>query len=426
MIRRAKLYARINAKGSFQRIPVEFDNRTGKPIVPVGAVSYAVRVGGKFEPAGRDLSEAVIFLRQKQAQIGNGVDASNLIPILPHRPLDPTATTVSDAADRFISDLKEDVEQGKKAKATLVAYGNAVSDFRNHCGVVYLRDVTASVLLMHEKWLRKNLKRRNSGHLENTLSNRFRYLNVFLKANGIKMSRDSNASANDPGLLNRNDVPKEKPIVDEEKAHGIRTYTQQDVAAMMSVATEDEKDLIQFALRTGFRDGEIEAAEWSDIDWTGKLRQEIGKPPIPNIITGPKVPSKFLPTGFRTKNKKFRKVEIPSLIARLKARQKRAKESDEESTLIFSNGGGRVNTHLVRIVQSAASRAEENGFKISGKIGLHRFRKTYATVMLANSDIETVALLLGHEDINTTRRYLGVDRTKAAHASKTAFKGFGD
>ena len=427
MIRQAKLYARVNQNGVFKRIPVEFSGKNGKAIQPTGAVSYAVRVAGVFEPAGKDLSLALTFLRQRQAQIGDGIKVSELTPI--DRPRasqghENVSGSISEAADQFIADLKQDVADGKKAKATLLAYGNSIDDFRNYCGVVHFSEITASVLKNHERWIRKNIQKRVSGHIENTIANRFRYLNVFLRANGIKLAKDANPKPDDPGLLSRKDVPKEKSIVNEQKAHGTRTYTVDDINAMLNAANVDEQDLIHFALKTGFRDEEIQNAEWADIDWDGKLRQEPNQKPIPNIITGPKSPSQFIPNGFQTKNRKLRQVEIPTLISRLKHRQARLKKAGNGSTLIFPNGGGRANTHLVRIVQLVAKRAADAGRKITGSIGLHRFRKTYATMMLAATDIYTVKELLGHEDIETTERYLGVDRSKAAKGAIRAFKDF--
>jgi integrase len=430
MIRRAKLYARINENGTFSRIAVPFA-RNGKVIEPKpkkgNVVSFAVRIAGKFEPAGKDLTTAVMYLRQRQAQIGTGTNTMLAPIILPGQPSDKL--TIAEAVANFTAKMATEVEKGTKSPATMAMYRNAAETFRDHSGITFMDEITAQVLLTHEDWLRKNIVRRTGGHFENTLANRFRYLNVFLRANGIKMSKDANARPDDPGLLNRKDVPKEKDITDEEKAHGVRTYNEDDIKAMLDVANEDEADLIHFALKTGFREGEIAAAEWSDIDWTGKMRREGLKGDlIPNIITGPKPASNWLPKGFRTKNKKFRKVEIPSLISRLKARQGRVKQSGEQTTLVFPNGGGRASTHLVEIVQDVAKRAAKNGHKINGEIGLHRFRKTYGTYMLSVTDIQTVSMLLGHtgkDAITTTMRYLGVDRSKAATGSKIAFKEFG-
>src|SRR6266853_3722799 len=108
MIRRAKLYARINDGGSFSRLAVPFD-RNGRALVlkPKRGkiVSYAVRVAGKFEHAGDDLDSAVTFLRQKQTQIGTGIStASNLIPITSSQRSD--RLTIVDAVSDFIAKLK--------------------------------------------------------------------------------------------------------------------------------------------------------------------------------------------------------------------------------------------------------------------------------------------------------------------------------
>jgi integrase len=431
VIRRAKLYARINQSGEFSRIAVPFD-RNGRAVPPKlkggKLVSFAVRVGGKFEHAGEDLTAAVTFLRQRQAQIGTGTNVAVFPPIVVSGQ-HSGRLTMAEAVANYTAKMKTEVEKGHKSEATMKMYRNAAESLRDHSGVAFMDEITGAVLLNHENWLRKNIVRRTGGHFENTLANRFRYLNVFLRANGIQMSKRANAGPNEPGLLDRKDVPKEKDITDEERAHGVRTYNDDDLKAMLGVATVDEADLIQFALRTGFREGEIAAAEWSDVDWTGKMRREnVNNELIPNIGTGPKAASNWLPKGFRTKNGKFRQVEIPTLIARLKARQGRAKNAGAQTTLIFPNGGGRVSTHLVEIVQDVAERAEKKGHKINGEIGLHRFRKTYGTLMLSSTDIQTVSMLLGHtgkDAIKTTMRYLGVNRAKAATGSKNAFKGLG-
>ncbi len=412
-------------------VPVEIKRK--QPVIVENTMGYYLRYSenGKrvVQPVGPNIEQAFVAYQNKEMAFARS--RNGLLPI-------ETAATaesmhrvsIADAVASFIAKMTSDVEKGKMASATMTVYRNAAESLRDHSSVTFMDEITADVLLKHENWLHKNIVRRTGGHFENTLANRFRYLNVFLRANGIKMSKDSKAGPDDPGLLDRKDVPKGKDITNEEKVHGVRTYKRDDIKAMLDVANEDEADLIHFALKTGFREGEIATAEWSDIDWTGKIRQEGPKDVlIPNTVTGPKPVSNWLPKGFRTKNGKSRKVEIPLLIARLKAREKRAKKAGANTTLIFPNGGGMVNTHLVKIIQAVAKRAEKKGHKINGKIGLHRFRKTYGTYMLSATDIQTVSMLLGHTGdnaITTTMRYLGVDRGKAVTGSKVAFKGFGD
>src|SRR6266853_1442155 len=104
-IRRAKLYARINESGTFSRVAVPYDSN-GRAILPKPKsgklVSFAVRVGGKFEHAGDDFSSAVTFLRQRQAQIGTGVTTSVLAPIvLPFPGQTSNRLTIADAVATF-------------------------------------------------------------------------------------------------------------------------------------------------------------------------------------------------------------------------------------------------------------------------------------------------------------------------------------
>src|SRR2546429_181103 len=69
MNRRAKLYARINnGDGTFPRVAVRFEGE--QPLLPEGEItSYAIRISGKYEHAGEDLSAAVVALRQKQTTL---------------------------------------------------------------------------------------------------------------------------------------------------------------------------------------------------------------------------------------------------------------------------------------------------------------------------------------------------------------------
>jgi integrase len=439
MIRRVKLYARVNVGGTFKRIPVQFDRngRASEPKTNGGdIVSYAVRIAGRFEHAGETLPAAVATLHEKQALIGIGT------AVAPAPALQSPAagrTTIADAVERFVAKLTEDVETGKKAKGTLAAYQKAVRDFRDTCGVTYTDEITADVLRNHIRWLRKNLKRRYEeqdgrrvvkGHSENTLAARFRNLEVFGTFNGIKLAKNKNPRPDDTGLIAWADVPRTVDTSEEKKMKGTLIFSDDELTALLSVATVDEADLIHFALKTGFRVNAIAAAEWSDVDWNGKTRPQSNGEHLPNIMTGPKQPSEWLPEGFRPKtmrkSKKFHQVEIPALAKRLEERRDRMQKAGVKSTLIFPNGGGRIHTGngLLDKINEVVNRARVKGLKISGAIGAHRFRKTFGTYVLRASDIATASMLLDHANIQTTMAYLGVDRSGAAKALQTAFSKF--
>src|SRR5260221_6691253 len=99
MIRRVKLYARVNVGGgTFKRIPVAYD-RNGRAIEPKtnggSIVSYAVRIAGRFEHAGDTLPAAVAVLHEKQALIGTGT-VERPAPTATQQP-DEQRTTIADA-----------------------------------------------------------------------------------------------------------------------------------------------------------------------------------------------------------------------------------------------------------------------------------------------------------------------------------------
>jgi integrase len=213
------------------------------------------------------------------------------------------------------------------------------------------------------------------------------------------MSKAKNVTPDDKGLLDWSDTPREKA-----KEH-INKYSEDELNALLAVSDDDEADLIHTFLRTGCRDEEIVYLHWTDIN---VKRQEV------KISEKPKY-------GWKVKDRESRIIPVEDgiLLKRLAARRERQKP---ESHLVFPNTLGGPDQHLIRRLRKVAERAESKGFAFEDEVNLHRFRRTYASMMIAGSDLQTVSELLGHEDYETTARYLAPDRSKAIKASKTAFK----
>jgi integrase len=180
---------------------------------------------------------------------------------------------------------------------------------------------------------------------------------------------------------------------------------------------EDDKDLIHFLLKTGFRDDEIAHAQYSDINFTNGTANVTAKPKgsfpgHPELTWTPK-------------NNSAREKDIVIDATLLKRLQKRKdRHAAKSSSLIFPNAKGRPNNHLIRVVQRLAEEA-----RIQGRIGLHKFRKTFATMVANEEGIEAARVLLGHEDIATTQRYLAAEEATPEQDRKTVnkrFAGFGD
>jgi len=393
------LLARVRDGQGYAFVPVEIKN--GRPIEPEEALTYYLRYShnGKrrTDPVGPELNKAFVDyqnreLNQTRAQMG-------LSAITEFAPKDKSGRTrISHAVAVYIQDLADATKTGERSKGTERGYKNAVEDFRDHCGVEFLEQVTGDVLRRYKLYMFENIKKRVNGTKHNTVAKRFRFLNTFFNKWGIKMVRDRVLKKGDPGLMNYTDVPREqkKPNVDK--------YSVEEIKAMLAVADVDKADLIHFFLKTGVRDEEAAYMEWKDIDWKNKQVMVREKPGI-----------------WKPKDKENRNIPVEDgvLLKRLEARRKR---QHPPSHLLFPNTKDRPDMHLIRQLHKVVAKVQENGGEIEGVATLHRFRRTYASMMIPHSDLQTVTTLLGHSRIETTSRYLAPDQSKARIGTRTAFK----
>ncbi len=394
------LLARIKVRGKHNFYPVEIKN--GRPVERDGATSYYLRYTEnrkrKTEPVGTDLTRAFTAYQNRELNITRA--AMGLSPIGElAAPKDKSGRTkIAHAVAVYLQELADTVKTGEKTKETQRSYKNAVEHFRDDCGVEYLEDVTGDVLRRYKVFMFDHIQKRAYGTKHNTVANRFRFLNTFFNKWGIKMVRDKNPRKDDPGLMNYGDVPREQKKPNTDK------YSQDEIKAMLSVADEEEADLIHFFLRTGCRDEEVAYMEWKDIDWK---RQQVLVREKPGI--------------WKPKDKEQRNLPVEDgvLLKRLEARKER---QEPQSHLLFPNTRGEPNMHLIRKLHKVVERARTKGLEIEGVVTQHRFRRTYASMMISHSDLQTVSALLGHADIATTSRYLAKDESKARIGTRTAFK----
>jgi integrase len=396
------LYARVNTDGKFSLQRVEIQRRN--PVVVANTTAYFLRYvengERKVEPLGKDIRMAFIAWQNHISDVERMKSGKSPI----HRDElgevdEQKRVTITDAVQRFIDENNDRLAKGKLNKDSVYAYNKAAEAFRDEVPVRFMDEITREVLLAHETYLHKTLQKRAFGKRETTITNRFRYLNIFLGRNGIKMTKDKRQIPGDPGLLSHDESPREPD-------HGVpQKYTDDEIKKLIAAATEDEKDLIYFRLMLGTRDEEGEVAEWSDIE----TRREGGR-----VIHQFHVQEKRH-FNWTPKSKKARLIEMNDFLYNrlMERREKRVQTGD----LIFPALRGGRDRHLIRRIQAAATRA---GLKQRQQMQ-HLFRKNYASAMVGSSDIQTVQQQLGHADANTTMGYLSPDRAKARRASETAF-----
>jgi integrase len=404
MIRRAKLYARINQSGTFSRIAVSF-NKNGSAIEPrprKGSVtSYAVRVGGKFEHAGNDLHSAVTFLRQRQAMIGGGANPL-AIDQSPSAALDgrstPDRVLLSQAAEEY----KAALHVIDKAKSTVAVYSNAIDGFLASCNKIFIDEIDRMDILNYIQWMRDHLRVRVRGGQSRTIKNRLAHLGVFLSKYGVKLKKSKGADASAPGLIFHDDRPK---VVKKKP----KKYDQETLNTLLSAADIDQKDYLMFLLWSGFRDEEVQYLQYSDFDWNNKTATVHAKP---NFV-------------WRPKDCEERTITLPSEVSKqMKDRMDRPRQylnghrKPSADDLVFPNSDGRPDSHLIKRLHAVAKKANLN---LKGKQAGHMFRKTAGSRVAKKLGLRAAMDFLGHSDVETTALYLAADDSTSAK-SRQAFE----
>lgn len=183
------------------------------------------------------------------------------------------------------------------------------------------------------------------------------------------------------GIKMENSCARFKPLRDASRDANRRptTYSQEELDLLFRDCDGADRAAFAALLLTGLREQELCFLTWDDVS----LRR--GKEHI-RVRAKP---------GFSPKDYEEREIPIPPDLSAILSVQPR------ESKWVFPNPKGGLETHLLRRLKRVAERVEVEGAT------LHKFRHTYATRLLENgADIVTVQRLLGHSDLDTTKRYL--------------------
>jgi integrase/recombinase XerD len=162
-------------------------------------------------------------------------------------------------------------------------------------------------------------------------------------------------------------------------------YTLAEIEALLNAAN-DRRLLFRFFLGSGGREQEVCNAEWSDIDFAGKLWRVTAK------------------ADWKPKTWEERCVPLDdSLLGHLTAIRK-------SSGLVFPTTRGGVEGHALRTLKQIAKRAGLD----PDEVWLHKFRATFATMHSeAGVPVPTIQRWLGHKDMATTMRYLAAADIKS-------------
>ena len=308
-------------------------------------------------------------------------------------PLNPTVRkegrTLRECAVKF----ERKLHQQNRKRRTVESYMRSVDCLTQFCAereILAIDDLTKDSILDFVGWMQTNIPTRTGGHKNNTYRNKLKDLKIFLHYFDVDLPL---ATRDWPKKVK---ARKEKYSLDAVKAmlDAADTRSRHD---NLTWSKEDDKDLVHFLVKTGFRDEEMMYAQYSDINFRNSTVNVTAKPKgsFPNLPD-----LEWMPKDNEARQDNI--VVDDSLLRRMKARKERHAASS--SSLIFPNTKGKPDHHLVRVVHRLAKEAG-----VEGKIGLHKFRKTFATLIAKEEGIERARILLGHNDVQTTAAYLAAD-----------------
>jgi integrase len=347
----------------------------------------------KAKTVGRFADKAQTALINKEAALRRATVTGAVSASTAVEPAKPT-TSGRDFPQSVTLYLSE-VKRGK-SKKTHLAYSVTLDWFSKVCEAQTIEAMTREDVLKYTDMLR------DSGLTPRTIANRLAFLKTFFKHFDLAW----------PML-------KTDRVKFTEKT--VEAYSLEDLQSLFAAANLEEFELFQFLLGTGVREQEAMFAVWKDVDFNG----------------GAFKVSEKLDLGFTPKDKEEGSIPIAdSLVALLKARRERY----PDTRLIFPLPDGKPNGHMLRTLQRLAYRAGLNcggcynraGHCCKDKAichhwGLHRFRKTFATMHHeADVPVRTIQRWLRHSSLDTTLRYLAGSDDKSAKTRQKVNNSFAE
>jgi len=272
----------------------------------------------------------------------------------------------------------------RRAIKTAAAYRKMVVLFVESCKKEFVEDLERSDITAFLDHLR------SLGLAPRTSFNRVTYLRSYLRWAG-RVS-----------ILTGSDLPRYTEKV-------VTAYGEREIRQMLKVATDEEAILIEFLVGTGLREGEVMHACFADIDFDRRLITVQDKPQY----------------KFKVKDREERAVPISTSLTASLLMRRSHKSSNH---LIFPAPNGQPDGHLLRRLKALHLRAGLNCGRCVSKGGkscvdhpvcqkatLHKARKTFATLLSeAGMSLQTISLILGHSNLETTQKYLATADIQSA------------
>lgn len=346
---------------------VTLDTSKKNPQVPAGASKFYVRYtdgDGKRhdERLGDKFTYALAEVRRLEAARDYERKTGDKFPTTK-----PEVNT-SDLGVAIQDWLKRKAVTPDIAKSTIEMYKYGVTKFQAFAKgrIKNVQDITAQDLFEFVADLKSE-----QGLGKRSAANCFRYVIIFLKAQGIHLGI--------PAKYYSDESPREP-----------QEYKPRELKALLAAATPEERLLFDSFYWTGMRNKELANLTYGDINFE---------------LSTWRVRPKDSPTHtWRVKSKAGRRwIPVPPTHTKLiEERMIRLHRSEDD--LVFPDELGRVHQYYLPILKELSKRAA-----VRGRVDIHKFRSSCATRWLREGvNVMEVRRRLGHGDLKSIQAYVAM------------------
>jgi integrase len=281
----------------------KYEKAQPRTIYPMGTI-FVLRYGTTWETLRGDhtYQTAKTAAMHKDIEFFNGTAKESA----PKKRPKPDARSLDELINIYLTSGKAAQENWRKH--TVQCYTLALKLFRQSCKKAHLDEIDGDDLRQFKVFLRAQKTSTGKKIDPRTVYNHFNNTIAFLNSHGKR------------NLVTQREWPDYEP-------KKVTCYDEDAMARLLQYASEDERDVLEFFLGVGFRNGEGTHVEWHDIDFKNH-----------EIHTY----SKLEQFDWEVKDTEQRIIGIPDkLTERLFARHER----HPGNGLVFANTKGNPDTH---------------------------------------------------------------------------------
>ncbi len=333
----------------------------------------------RYKDVGNDPTEALAELGRasRELKLKNSADAAGyILPALPQVKRKP----LTEYGSEFL-ELKRSPSLGLSSDA-INLYTNIVEEFVPGCGKTLPEDITEADIIRYCDALDKR-------YADRTRATRYTSLRGFLFFCGLE-----------PKRLITNSVHKRLKTYEKKK---VRFYSATVITGLLAICDRYHHAMFVVALLTGMRINELAHLLWRQVDFDANVIR----------LEHYDIFHKGRLIHFKLKDGEARDIPLFPTLRTVLLRWRRERP---DAVFVLGTHSDLPNVKMLDAVKRKARKAKLNCGLCSGcatrdechLFHIHYFRSSFATYALTRNDIRKVQEWMGHSDLDTLAKYLGL------------------